>query len=137
MLNENQIIEILIKYLENKGFKIAQKRNTSENGIDIIATNLSKNEVIYIEAKGETSSKNNSSRFGLPFDEKQIRNHVSVAIYCALKVLSSKPSGKKTRVGIALPSNRGHEIEIKKVSKVLKSLGVRIYWVGSDTVAEE
>lgn len=70
MLTENDIVENLSKFLKLKGYTISQQLTTNQTGIDIIAENES--EKLYIEAKGETSSKETSNRFGKPFNRKLV-----------------------------------------------------------------
>jgi hypothetical protein len=79
---------------------------------------------LYIEVKGETSSKDHSNRFGNAFDLNQIKSHVSRAILASLTVLNDKPSGPKTKAAIALPDNTGHKELIAKFAQPLKTLGI-------------
>lgn len=135
MLTENEIVEKVTEFLEMKGYRITQSLTTNQQGIDIIAETES--ETLYIEAKGETSSVETSKRFGLPFNRNQIKSHISVALLATMKVISSLPSGNKTKVGIALPDTKEQRIVINKIIPALKKLDIRIYWVSRTNVTVE
>jgi hypothetical protein len=127
MLTENDIIENLTNFLIEKDYEIVQSLTTNQQGIDVIAkTNF---ETLYIEAKGETSSKQSSNRFGKPFNGNQIKSHISVALLATMKVISNNPSGNMTKVGIALPDTIGQRKIINQILPALKMLDIRIYWV--------
>ena len=135
MLTENEIVEKVTEFLEMKGYRITQSLTTNQQGIDIIAETES--ETLYIEAKGETSSVETSKRFGLPFNRNQIKSHISVALLATMKVISSLPSGNKTKVGIALPDTEEQRIVINKIIPALKKLDIRINWVSRTNVTVE
>lgn len=133
MLTENDVILKLSEFLSDNDYEIIQQLNTNQKGIDIIAKNDS--EVVYIEAKGETSSKSSSNRFGKPFNRNQIRVHIARAIFTCLETLSDAPSGKKTSIGLALPYTKEHQLMIKGVISVLENLNIRLYWVSKTKIS--
>ncbi|HXD93067.1 MAG TPA: hypothetical protein VNX01_07620 [Bacteroidia bacterium] len=137
MLNENNVRDILINYLEGKKHKIISSCDTNSKGIDIIALDLKTKNELHIEVKGETSSKKHTARYGKPFDSKQIRTHISRAVFSAMKVISLKPVGSKTVAAIALPKTKGHVSEFDNVKKAVKKLNIKIFWVDEKTVSEE
>ena len=126
MLTENDIINAVCKYLQSQGYSEISSKNTKQQGIDIEAIGPDGSK-FYIEAKGETSSKPNSNRFGKPFDSKQALDHVAKATYKALKMNESKESTAK--VGIALPLETNHQKLINSIKHTLKDLGINIFWV--------
>ena len=135
MQTENDIVEKVTDFLKTKGYRITQSLSTNQKGIDIIAE--TEFETLYIEAKGETSSVETSKRFGLPFNRNQIKSHISVALLATMKVISSLPSGKKTKVGIALPDTKEQRIVINEIIPALKKLEIRIYWVSQTKIEIE
>ena len=137
MLNENDVVELLIKHLINNNYKIIQSLNTNSKGIDIVADNIKTNDRLFIEVKGETSSKEHTNRFGKAFDSKQIRNHISRAVFAAMKVISLKPAGAKTKAAIALPATDGHKKEFDNIRLAVKQLNVKVFWVDTEKVVEE
>jgi hypothetical protein len=132
MLTENDIVLLLIEHLKEVGYRIVQSLQTTQRGIDIIAENSK--HTIYIEAKGETSSKDHTNRYGSPFDSNQIRSHVSRAILASMKVLHNKPAGPKTKVGIALPDTVFYRDLIAKIATPLKTLGIKVFFVSQDGI---
>jgi hypothetical protein len=135
MLTENQIVSLLKEHLERKGYEVLKTCGTGDRGIDLIAQR--KTHVLYIEAKGETSSKSHSSRFGKPFSTNQIKSHVSRAILTSMILTDDKLlSGTKKKVAIALPDNPGHRSLVEKISASLRTLKIKIYWVSALKITE-
>ena len=132
MLTENDVVNVLANYLEEKGYSILQNLNTGEQGVDIIAERT--NKILYVEAKGETSSKSHTNRFGKPFTLNQISSHISRAILASMKVISCKPSGNKTKAAIALPDTAGHRKIIDKILPALQKLQITVFWVTKKAV---
>lgn len=132
MLTENDVVDSLTDYLQAKGYRIIQSLSTSEKGVDIIAE--LKGQTLYIEAKGETSSKEGTKRFGKPFTNSQINTHVSRAILTAMKILESQPSGDQTISGIALPDTNRHNKLINSVKTSLQQLNIQIFWINQKGV---
>lgn len=73
MLIENQVIEYVVQYLQEGGFEIETVSRTSERGYDIKAKKG--NKFLYVEAKGQTSSKG-YNRYGKEFTKNQKKDHV-------------------------------------------------------------
>lgn len=128
MINENQVVDYVCKYLEDNKYIIDQRLSTNEKGYDIVAFNEDGKKLI-IEAKGGTSSKSGTNRYGKDFNQKQVKTHISVAIYAVGKVINSDPD---CEVGIALPNNDEHIKAVKKIQKVIDLLKIRIYWVSDN-----
>lgn len=78
MLTEDDVIAAVCNKLREMDFDIEQALITFEKGIDIIA--FKGDYRLFIEAKGETSSKRFSSRYGKPFNQNQIKNHVGKGV---------------------------------------------------------
>ena len=136
MLNENDIINRLQSYFK-KNYKIKKFSKTNERGVDLIVENIDSGIQMLIEVKGETSSKPNSSRYGKPFSNSQVRTHIAEAVLTALKVVSNVENGNHVLAGIALPDTELHIRHIKKVRSALKKLKVKIFWVSKNGVREE
>jgi hypothetical protein len=81
MLTENDVVESMCGYLEDAGYRILKRCNTAEKGIDIVALLPDVSRRLLIEAKGETSAREGSKRYGRPFDGAQVRVHVAEAFY--------------------------------------------------------
>lgn len=125
MINENQVVDYVCKYLEENQYTINEHRNTNERGYDIVALGEDGKKLI-IEAKGGTSSKPGTKRFGKDFDSKQVRHHVAMALYAASNAIDSDPD---CEVGIALPQNDSHLKAVNKIQRGIELLGIKVYWV--------
>ncbi len=131
-LNENDVVAAVCDYLESHGYTIHSTCTTKQTGEDIVASNASTGERLSVEAKGATSARERSARFGQPFDSAQIRVHVSEAVFKAVQVLSAATEGEPVTAGIALPATSYHQSMVGLVMPILERLGVRLFWVLSD-----
>lgn len=133
MQTENDVLDRLAKHLLSHGYEIRQQLHTGQTGVDLIAQK--DNEILYVEAKGETSSKE-TSRAGKTFSGSQIKSHVGQAILASFKIISDMPAGVNTKAAIALPNNLGHSRLIDRILPALNQVGIRVYLVDSETVIE-
>ena len=69
MLTENDVIDAVVSHLTGKGWNIETISRTDQRGIDILANKGRTS--LAIEAKGETSNRRGSSRYGKPFTSSQ------------------------------------------------------------------
>lgn len=127
MLTENDVVTAVCKKLEDMGFDIEQALHTSEKGIDIIA--VKDGYTLFIETKGETSATQSSNRYGKPFNQNQIKNHIGKALLAVSRLLTSNQGSIAVGVAIALPDNEGHKRVISEIEYALKKLGVLVIWV--------
>lgn len=134
MLHESDVIHAVCHYLsESAGWTIIRRCNESEKGDDILARGPA-GQTASIEAKGETSSKAASARYGRPFSGTQVRHHVAMAFYRAVEVL-----GKGRLAGVAFSDNRPHRRYVKRIRPGLESLGITVFWVdrNGDVLVED
>lgn len=127
ILDENDVVNDMKEFLKTQGYKIKNSCNTNQKGVDIVAEKAGQE--LWVEAKGGTSSKKNSSRYGLPFTTNQVKVHVSRAVYQALSALDSDENPESA---IALPDDEKHRQEIEKVRKSLEKLGIGVYFVSKE-----
>jgi len=130
VLTENQIVMAVQRHFKAMGHTVRQVRKTTEHGTDVIAER--RGEVWYVEAKGETSSKKHTQRYGQPFNSAQIKSHVSRAVFTAMSVVAQAPSGRRTRAGVAFPDVAGHRAEVASIATVLERLGIEVFWVAGN-----
>jgi len=102
MLNENDVVKAVCSHLERGGYVIRQRCTTKQHGIDIIAQKETGKRLL-IEAKGATSSRDGSARFGKNFTDNQVWDRVAKGFYTAV-CLHSAHSKSGDRVGLALPA---------------------------------
>lgn len=131
MLYESQVVRSVATWLQDHGYEIHQALGESEHGDDIIATAPGKKHRLFVEAKGESSSKPGTSRFGKPFSPNQVKVHVGVALYRAAQMLDNQ-CDLPVRVAIALPANDDHRRVVARVRRALGVLGVEVFWVARD-----
>lgn len=129
MLTENDVVSASCRYLESQGFIVETSCLTSERGTDIVARNPSTGHTVHVEAKGETSSKEGSSRFGRRFSGSQVFTHVAKAFLKAAKLLSHDDSVK---VVIALPDTPQHRREVGAATHAFTRLGIAVWFVAAD-----
>jgi len=125
-LTENEIVEAVAEHLKRSGWEIRQTCNTTQHGVDILAARGEF--TLAIEAKGGGSSKPGSHRYGMPFDAKQKRSHVAVAVLAALGELSRG----QHRAALAFPDDPRHLRLIEEIWPALQKLGIDVYFVGPD-----
>lgn len=133
MLTENDVVTAVSNYLIEKGYAINQALTTSQQGIDIIATHPTHDRCL-VEAKGATSSKKSSNRYGIEFNNNQIKTHVGVAI---LKSFQTIQLNKDAEVVIALPDNIGHRKIIDSMSHPIKQSGIKAIFVDENNEVEK
>ncbi len=126
MLTENDVVDAVASHLRDNGWHIQSTSNTSEHGHDILASK--DGTTIAIEAKGQTSSKSGTNRYGNEFSDSQKRSHVSRAVFRAASVVSDG----RYRAGVALPATDKHLKLIKQVRAALHTLDVTVFFVESD-----
>jgi hypothetical protein len=123
MLDQNDVIEAVCGYLESEGFVIGEcGPGQSPN---ITATRDGRR--ILVEARGNTSSKPSTSRYGEPFNRGQVSEHVAQNVYRVLKLIGMV--GVTDRVALAFASDEAHCEAVEAVQKTLQALSISIYWV--------
>ena len=133
MLTENDVVNSVSLFLKETGYSIDQALTTSQQGIDIEATSSS-GVRCYVEAKGATSSKVGSSRYGKEFNSNQIKTHIGVALLKSFQTLQLYPNAE---VVIALPGNEGHRKVIDSMFVPIKNSGIKVFFVNSDAGIEK
>lgn len=135
MLNENQVVDAVIKHLEGRGYEFVRKCLTTERGIDIVMKEPATGRFLLVEAKGATSDREGSARHGKGFSTAQVRSHVARAFYAAAASLQH-PDYPGAASAIALPNLDGHRDRIRAIQTALDQLGILVFFVNEDeTVA--
>lgn len=128
MLTEEHVIDAVCDYLTRQGYRIDQQCGTTQHGVDIIATHPRSDVVIRIEAKGETSNRPGSRRFGKGFNRAQTGIHVAAALYAAIATKDAH-SSPNDWVGIAFPATNHHKEFVGRIQATLKTLRIAVFWV--------
>jgi hypothetical protein len=131
MLTESQVIHHVCAFLEGHGFVILQRLTETQQGYDIIASRPDLHSKVAIEAKGETSSKSYTKRFGSAFSYSQVYVHVAQAYYCASTYEAAGFMG-----AIALPKTSTHVKKTKAIREALAKLNIEVFFVSPDGEVE-
>lgn len=127
MLTESQVVAAVCRFLTNNGFRVTQQLSETQHGRDILAFAPTGVRQVSVEAKGATSSKATSNRYGKVFNLGQVRHHVAVAVYCAARDVSTG-----MMAGVAFPQNETHVQCVQEILPALKRLRVEVFWVKPD-----
>lgn len=131
MLTENDVIDAVCDYLLLHQYEILLRCATNEKGVDIIARQRNGSGRILIEAKGETSARSGSGRFGKPFDSAQVRDHVANAFYTAAR-LFGEFHGHGDSVAMAFPDTPLHRKYLEPLESVTGMLKIGVFLVETD-----
>jgi len=125
MVTEDQVVEAVCVDLQAHGWRIESTAMTTERGADIVASRNGRK--LIVEAKGGTSARGTSQRFGKPFNASQVHSHVGRALVEALVAVTAG-----NQAAIALPDDRLHRVLIGKMQVGLRNATVHVLWVAAD-----
>lgn len=131
LITENHVVDSVAQYLRDQGWKILQKLNTSQAGFDLIAEKS--DERFYIEAKGGTSSKIESKKYGHPFTDSQAKDHLAMALWKIGETMTKYPDCK---IGIALPKEHFYWKHFLSIKALIDTLDLIVFWVDEKGVNE-
>lgn len=126
MLDENDVTDAVANYLEEQGFRIIQKLNSTQQGIDLKAKNQSELEY-WVETKGETSSRPGSARHGKPYTASQVFDRVSKGTYTAIEMRQKAQSC--VMVALAVPDTPMFRKYLMPILPAFNALGIRVFLV--------
>lgn len=132
-MNENQIIDAVCEHLLFLGCQVMNRCSTTERGIDILAKQNGRD--CFIEAKGGTSSRSSSARYGRAYTESQVFDRVAKGFYTVACLRSEK--GTEPTIGLALPDTPLFRKYVAKISCSSKTLRISFYWVHPDKSVTE
>ena len=128
-MDENEVIRAVCDHLEKTGHKIIQSLNTTQQGIDVIAESSSSRRRIFVEAKGSTSSRKSSPRFGKPYTSSQIFDRVAKGIFTVLQLREKYQDHETTDVFLAVPEEPRFIRHLLTVKETLHSRSVGVFLV--------
>lgn len=119
------IIESVCKYLETKGYQITSKvGSVNEHCIEIVTMSQHTDVRLYVEAKGQTSSKSETKRFGKEFNRNQKRDHIGKAL-----LKSCEWTQQNEAAAIALPDDTVDRDLINFITTAIAHLGIAVFLV--------
>jgi hypothetical protein len=95
VLTEDDLVDAVCDHLETAGYEIMRRCATTQRGDDIVAVRRRSSIALYIEAKGETSNRPTSKRYGKAFSRSQCRDHVANAFYTAARMMDAEGMPKE------------------------------------------
>ena len=131
MITENEVVSAVCNHLEQGGYEIVRRATTTDRGPDIVAKQRRDGTLLYVEAKGATSARQGSARFGKPFESAAVRVHVAEAFFTASAVAAAEGTDQ---AAIALPANDQHRHYLGPVRPAIKKLDIRVFWVDAELV---
>ena len=129
-MDENAIVNETCKYLEAQGFVISQRLSTIERGVDIVANDPSSGCTLLVEAKGGTSSREGSARFGKAYTQTQVFDRVAKGVFTCFQLRAKHPDRSQYRVVLAVPDSRWFCSYLEPVVPELKAAGIEAVFVG-------
>jgi hypothetical protein len=118
-------------YLEKQRFTDIKTKNTRQHGIDLEAIAPDSQTRLYVEAKGEKSSKPKTARYKTGFDTGQKKDHLGKQLLWTCQMLARK-FDYPVRIGIALPNDDKNSELIKEIEPVLKKLRITAFLAEND-----
>jgi hypothetical protein len=131
-MDENGVVAAVCSHLTNNGYAILQRLRTTSQGIDIIAKHPSSARRLLIEAKGGTSSRVGSPRFGKPYDENQVIDRVGKGFYTA-GCLYSQHGGSGDEIALAFPDLPLFRKHIIRAKPAFLKLRITVFLVDPNT----
>jgi Holliday junction resolvase-like predicted endonuclease len=129
-VTENEVIEAACRFLEGRGYEIVQRLLTSERGVDIIARRPSGvSREIHVEAKGATSAREGSPRFGIQYGSTEVRINLAEAFYTAASATGQTVTRPHVVSAMALPDNQLYRRYVQAIAHTLDVLGIGVFWV--------
>ena len=130
-MDENEIVAAVCDHLTTIGYQILERRHTREQGVDIVAKNPEEGGKLFIEAKGGTSSRTGSARFGKEYSVVQVRYCVAQGVFTGLHMRCNHPD-QSDKIALAFPDTVKFRKYLKQVEPALGKLEIGVYLVKPD-----
>ncbi|MDT7542010.1 MAG: hypothetical protein QOE33_1914 [Acidobacteriota bacterium] len=131
-MDENEVIDAVCTYLIEEGYIIHSRLLTTQRGVDIEAEHSQSKHRLYIEAKGGTSSRVGSNRFGKSYNHSQVFDLSSKGVYAALVLRSKHPDREQEEVRLAAPDTPLYRKYLEPIVDQLNDAGIEILLVDED-----
>ena len=134
-MNENEVIAELKQYFRARDYSLLSECSTIMQGIDLV---MSKgDQEIWIEAKGGTSSREGSNRYGKVFTDTQCHVHFSRAFFKVCEMRDkAKHLQKVVRIAMAFSHTSHYQKYCDRTNGTRKELGIELFWVRGTGVVE-
>lgn len=128
-MDENAVVESTCKLLISSGCLIVKRCNTTQRGIDIIARKESSGEEFFIEAKGGTSSRSGSPRYGKPYTQSQVFDRVAKGVFTCIELRAKHSNRSNQHIILAVPNERWFHYYLKPALPQLEAAGLEIWFI--------
>jgi len=128
-MDENAVVESVCTKLHAEGCDILSRCTTKQRGIDIVARKRSNGHHYYVEAKGSTSSRSGSNRFGKPYTQSQLFDRVAKGVFTCLQLREKHRDQEKEHVVLALPEGKRVRSYVTSVSVQLEAMGIEVWFL--------
>ncbi len=129
MLDEDEIVEVVSRYLLEKGYAILQ---TSGPGANIIAREPESDARILISATGFPGSKARMEKLGASYVESQIFRSVTKGISHALRLSKTDDFRTGDSIALVFPDTPAFRKYLTGEKSIMSSLGIKIFLVTED-----
>lgn len=128
-MDENDVIDLVCARLVSQGYEITQRLTTVERGVDVIARNRTNEHRYFVEAKGGTSSREGSNRFGNPYTQSQVFDRVAKGVFTCLELRAKHPDRERNHILLALPDARWFRSYMTAVIAQLRDAGIDVWFI--------
>ena len=128
LLNENEVVDAIAVHLASCGWEVHQALHGHQRGVDIRATGPDGTHLV-VEAKGGTSSRPGSAKYGKPMSPGEVRINIAEAFYTAAVALTQPAVG---RSAMGFHDDERHRRFTDPLVAAARALGIGIFWVGDD-----
>jgi hypothetical protein len=105
-----------------------QRLTTTQRGVDIVALDQETGQQFFIEAKGNTSSRKGSKRFGQPYTQSQVFDRVAKGVFTCLRLRAEYPDRDDTHVVLAVPDGTRFRAYLTPVLQSLQEAGIEVWF---------
>jgi hypothetical protein len=127
-MDENAVVDSVCARLEALGCKVTQRLTTIEKGVDITAYDPKGGQQYFIEAKGGTSSRKNSPRYGRPYSQPQVFDRVAKGVFTCLRLREEHPDREKEHIILAVPDTSQFRSYLSLVNGQLEAAGIEVWF---------
>jgi hypothetical protein len=131
-MDENAVIDGLCEYLAAEGYAIELRLHTTQQGVDVIARDSASGRRLFVEAKGATSSREGSARYGQGFTPSQVFDRVAKGLYTGFCMRAEHPDTEREDVALAFPDTPAFRKRLEPISKQLRDVSVGVFLVAAD-----
>jgi len=131
-MDENAVVEAVCFRLKKSGCHIVNRLLTTQRGVDVEARNDVSGVEFFVEAKGGTSSRLGSPRFGLDYSQSQVFDRVAKGVFTCLELRAARLDRTKSRVILAVPEARWFRHYLAPLMADLKAAGIEIWFMAGE-----